>query len=86
VTSKKILQRGNLQRRVTLLPINKIQSHSLSRNVVEYAQNKVGSENVQWALSLISYDRFFEPIMKYCFGGVLICKDLDVAKEVCIYF
>lgn len=85
VTSKKILQRGNLQRRVTLIPINKIQSGSLNRNVVEYAQNKVGAENVQWAMSLIDYDRYYEPVMKFCFGGTLICKDLIVAKQVSIY-
>ncbi|EDX07141.1 GD25652 [Drosophila simulans] len=82
VTSKKILQKGNLQRRVTLIPINKIQSGSLNRNVVEYAQNKVGAENVQWAMSLIDYDRYYEPVMKFCFGGTLICKDLIVAKQI----
>ncbi|KAH8372776.1 hypothetical protein KR009_004687 [Drosophila setifemur] len=82
VTSKKILQRGNLQRRVTLIPINKIQSVSLSKTVVEYAQNKVGCENVQWALSLINYDRYYEPVMKYLFAGTLICKDLNIAKQV----
>lgn len=82
MTSKKILQRGQLQRRVTLIPINKIQSGSLQRQVVEYAQNKVGAENVQWAMSLVSYDRYYEPVMKYLFGGTLICRDLDIAKQV----
>ncbi|XP_052840638.1 structural maintenance of chromosomes protein 2 [Drosophila gunungcola] len=82
VTCKRILQRGNLQRRVTFIPINKIQSGSLNRNVVEYAQNKVGAENVQWAMSLINYDRYYEPVMKYCFGGTLICRDLDIAKQI----
>ncbi|XP_033247890.1 structural maintenance of chromosomes protein 2-like [Drosophila miranda] len=82
VTSKKILQRGNLQRRVTMMPINKINSHSLNKNVVDYAQSKVGPENVQWALSLVQYDRYYEPVMKFCFGSVLVCKDLDVAKKV----
>ncbi|BFG03811.1 structural maintenance of chromosomes protein 2 [Drosophila madeirensis] len=82
VTSKMILQRGNLQRRVTLMPINKISQHALSRNVVEYAQNKVGAENVQWALSLVQYERYYEPVMKFCFGSILICKDLEVAKQI----
>ncbi|XP_001360588.3 structural maintenance of chromosomes protein 2 [Drosophila pseudoobscura] len=82
LTSKKILQRGNLQRRVTMMPINKLNSHPLNKNVVDYAQSKVGPENVQWALSLVQYDRYYEPVMKFCFGSVLICKDLDVAKKV----
>lgn len=41
VTSKKILQKGNLQRRVTLIPINKIKSYPLSQKVIEYAQSTV---------------------------------------------
>ncbi|KAH8296937.1 hypothetical protein KR044_001157 [Drosophila immigrans] len=80
VTSKKILQRGNLQRRVTFIPINKITPSPLSPQVVEYAKNTYGRDNVESAMSLISYDRYFEPVMQFVFGGILICKDLDVAK------
>lgn len=43
VTSKKILQKGNLQRRVTLIPINKIKSYPLNPKVIEYAKNTVRS-------------------------------------------
>ncbi|KAH8356291.1 hypothetical protein KR200_000220 [Drosophila serrata] len=82
VTCKKILQRGQLQRRVTFIPINKIQSGSLQRQVVDYAQNKVGAENVQWAMSLVNYDRYYEPVIRYLFGSTLICRDLDIAKEI----
>lgn len=45
VTSKKILQKGNLQRRVTLIPINKIKSYPLSQKVIDYAQSTVGTFN-----------------------------------------
>lgn len=45
VTSKKILQKGNLQRRVTLIPINKIKSYPLSQKVIDYAQSTVGTLN-----------------------------------------
>lgn len=43
---------------------------------------KVGKENVQSALSLIEYDRYFEPVMKFVFGHTLVCRDLNVAKQV----
>lgn len=46
VTSKKILQKGNLQRRVTLIPINKIKSYPLSQKVIDYAQSTVGTFNL----------------------------------------
>ncbi|XP_062137203.1 structural maintenance of chromosomes protein 2 isoform X1 [Drosophila sulfurigaster albostrigata] len=80
VTSKKILQRGNLQRRVTFIPINKITPSPLSPQVIQYAKNTYGHDNVDSAMSLISYDRYFEPVMQFVFGGILICKDLEVAK------
>lgn len=41
-----------------------------------------GRENVESALSLIEYDRYFDPVMKYVFGNTIICKDLEVAKGV----
>lgn len=41
-----------------------------------------GRENVESALSLIEYDHYFDPVMKYVFGSTIICKDLDVAKGV----
>lgn len=33
-------------------------------------------------MSLIEFDEYFDPVMKFAFGGTLICKDLDVAKGV----
>ncbi|KAH8280520.1 hypothetical protein KR018_009063 [Drosophila ironensis] len=83
VTSKRILQNGHLQHRVTFVPINKVETVKLRRDVVEYAQRKVGRENVQAALSLVEYDRYYEPVMQYLFGKTLICRDMQIAKEVC---
>lgn len=51
------------------------QNHIL--NTLQY-----GRENVESALSLIEYDRYFDPVMKYVFGSTIICKDLEVAKGV----
>ncbi|EDW85861.1 uncharacterized protein Dwil_GK23290 [Drosophila willistoni] len=82
VTSKKILQRGKLQKRVCMIPINKISRGCLSQGVIDYAQQKVGKENAQWALDLIQYDDFFDPVMKFVFGSTLICKNLEVAKAL----
>ncbi|EDW01402.1 structural maintenance of chromosomes protein 2 [Drosophila grimshawi] len=80
VTSKKILQRGNLQRRVTLIPLNKIRFNALNQKAIDYAKATYGRDNVESALALIDYDRYYDPVMKYVFGGTLICKDLEVAK------
>ncbi|XP_005176883.1 structural maintenance of chromosomes protein 2 [Musca domestica] len=82
VTSKKILQKGQLQQRVTIIPINKISSHPISAKVVEAAQRIGGKENVDSALNLIRYDPYYDPVMKFVFGHTLVCRDLNVAKQV----
>ncbi|XP_004517608.1 structural maintenance of chromosomes protein 2 [Ceratitis capitata] len=82
MTSKKILQKGQLQHRVTIIPINKITSHPIDQSVIDFAQSLVGKENVQSALSLIEYDRYFDPVMKFVFGHTLVCRDLNIAKQV----
>lgn len=82
VTSKKILQKGNLKQRVVIIPINKISGGCVDARRVQKAKQLVGSENVEAALNLIEYDPYYEPVMRYVFGGVLICKDLKKASEV----
>lgn len=82
VTSKKILQKGQLQQRVTIIPINKISSNAINTSTVNFAKSLVGKENVNSALSLIAFDSYFDPVMKFVFGHTLICKDLNIAKQV----
>lgn len=43
---------------------------------------KVGEDNVDSAMSLIKYDKKLYKAMAYVFGGVLICKDIKVAKTL----
>lgn len=81
-TGKLILQKGQLQTRTTLIPMNKISSSCIDQSKVKFAQDLVGKENVASALSLIDYNPAFERVMKNVFGWVLICKDLDAAKKV----
>ncbi|XP_037905557.1 structural maintenance of chromosomes protein 2 [Hermetia illucens] len=82
VTSKKILQKGELARRVTLIPMNKLSVSTINPSTVKLAQRLVGEENAASALSLIEYNPFYEPVMKYVFGRAFICKDLNIAKQV----
>ncbi|XP_076267905.1 structural maintenance of chromosomes 2 [Rhynchophorus ferrugineus] len=81
-TSKKLLQKGDLQNRTTFIPLNKISSSRMDQNTIRLAQDLVGAENCQPALSLISYDRSLSAAMDYVFGNVFICKDINIAKKV----
>lgn len=83
VTSKLLLQRGQLQTRTTIIPLNKISGYVIDRDTVAAAQRIGGGpENVQLALDLIKFESHLRPAMEWVFGGTLICKDLETAKRV----
>ncbi|XP_059613694.1 structural maintenance of chromosomes protein 2 [Phlebotomus argentipes] len=82
VTSKMILQKGDLQTRTTMMPLNKISSRCMQPRTAKMAESVGGKGNIFPALSLINYDPALEQAMKYVFGNTFICKDIDVAKKV----
>lgn len=82
VTSKMILQNGQLQQRTTMIPINKISAGSLSAGQLEAARQAGGADNVWHALDLIEYDPSVEKVMRFLFGRTLICRNIEVAKKV----
>uniref|UniRef100_A0A2C9K7S9 SMC hinge domain-containing protein n=1 Tax=Biomphalaria glabrata TaxID=6526 RepID=A0A2C9K7S9_BIOGL len=82
LTGKSLLQRGELKRRVTILPISKITSRPIDDATLKRAEALVGKGKVQTALSLISYDKKYQSIMEYTFGSVFICSDMDSASKV----
>lgn len=81
-TGQKLLQKGKLKKRVTIIPLNKIQSHKLSSETVKQAEREVGKENVSLALSLVGYDEEVEAAMNYVFGSTLVCKTMELARRV----
>ncbi|XP_019869858.1 structural maintenance of chromosomes protein 2 isoform X2 [Aethina tumida] len=81
-TSRALLQRGQLKSRTTFIPLNKIQGKKMNHRIVELAQDLVGRENCQPAISLIDYDPYLQPAMEYVFGNVFVCKDINVAKRI----
>ncbi|XP_027355301.1 structural maintenance of chromosomes protein 2-2-like isoform X2 [Abrus precatorius] len=78
-TGKQLLQNGNLKRRVTIIPLNKIQSNIVPSRVQQAA---VGKENAEVALSLVGYEEELKSAMEYVFGSTFVCKTVDAAKEV----
>ncbi|KAK4537538.1 hypothetical protein CDCA_CDCA13G3563 [Cyanidium caldarium] len=76
-TGKLLLERGQLRRRVTLIPLNKIDARVLGSAQVQRAQ-ALGS---QLALALVQYDSELENAMRYVFGRCLVCDDMDTARR-----
>ncbi|XP_068177856.1 structural maintenance of chromosomes protein 2 [Antennarius striatus] len=82
VTGKKLLEKGELQRRYTIIPLNKISAKTLNDKVVNAAKSLVGKDNVHTALSLVGYESDLRKAMEYVFGSSLVCDTLDNAKKV----
>lgn len=82
VVSKKILERGQLQTRTTIIPITKIRGSTIEPAKIKMAQQMVGAENCVAALDLVSYDSSLRVVMEYVFGRTFICKDMTTAKQV----
>ncbi|CAL8332184.1 unnamed protein product [Lota lota] len=82
VTGKKLLEKGELKRRYTIIPLNKISAKTLNQTVVNTAKSLVGADNVHTALSLVGYEEDLRRAMEYVFGSTLVCDTLDNAKKV----
>lgn len=81
-TGKQLLQNGELRRRVTIIPLNKIQANPVPPRIQHAAVELVGKENAELALSLVEYDEELKSAMEYVFGSTFVCKNIDAAKEV----
>lgn len=82
IVSKKILERGQLQTRITIIPISKIRGSCIEPAKVKMAQQLVGAQNCIPALDLITYDPNLKVVMEYIFGRTFICTNMTVAKQV----
>ncbi|KZV38721.1 structural maintenance of chromosomes protein 2-1-like [Dorcoceras hygrometricum] len=81
-TGKLLLQKGGLRRRVTIIPLNKIQNHPIPPRLQNAASRLVGKGNAEVALSLVGYDKELQSAMGYVFGSTFVCKTIDAAREV----
>ncbi|KAH7423211.1 hypothetical protein KP509_12G044400 [Ceratopteris richardii] len=81
-TGKMLLERGNLKRRITMIPLNKIESNTISTRTQDVASRLVGHGNVTPALSLVGYEEELKVAMCYVFGGTFVCKNTDAARQV----
>ncbi|KAF8512670.1 condensin complex subunit SMC2 [Hysterangium stoloniferum] len=76
---KDLLQHGKLKKRVTIIPLNKINAFRVSAQKLTAAK-KIGGDKVNLALSLVGYEDEVANAMAYVFGDTLICDDAESAK------
>lgn len=72
-TANAILKHGNLKRKTTIIPLDKIRPDVMSSAIRERAQQMFG-DNAASAMDFIEYHQEMEGVMHYIFGRVFICK------------
>ncbi|KAH3675675.1 hypothetical protein WICMUC_002592 [Wickerhamomyces mucosus] len=80
-TGADLLERGQLRRRVTIIPLNKIAAWTIPQKTIDLAK-QVCPNKVELALNLIGYEHEVSKAMEFIFGQRLVCKDAETAKKV----
>mmetsp|Transcript_21807 Transcript_21807/g.34936 ORF Transcript_21807/g.34936 Transcript_21807/m.34936 type:complete len:1212 (-) Transcript_21807:1286-4921(-) len=82
-TAKALLEKGQLKRRVTIIPLTKINDHSVSQQVVRQAKNIIPSQaEAHLAMEIVGFEKEVMSAMKYVFGSVMVCDTPETAKQV----
>ena len=83
-TGKALLERGQLRRRVTLIPLNKVRAGKLDdkRCARAAAVAKKAGGDARIALEFVGHAEHVKKAVEYAFGGALVCDTMDVARAV----
>ncbi|KAH7722718.1 Structural maintenance of chromosomes protein 2 [Aphelenchoides avenae] len=83
-TGKHLFKNGGLKRRVTFIPLDKINSRTLDWNRLKQELKRLGIRDgdVHLAKHLVDYDPELEPAMNSVFGNTAICSNMEVARKV----
>lgn len=79
--ASQLLERGQLKKRVTIIPLDKISSRVIDDKLVQTAK-KLCPDKVELALNLIDFENELTKAMSYIFGSTFICNDPHTAKMV----
>ncbi|CED83396.1 nuclear condensin complex protein [Phaffia rhodozyma] len=79
VASALLANKKSLQKRVTLLPLNKIQGQNIPADKLRAAQN-LAPNRIKSALTLVGYPSEVSAAMSFVFGGSVICSDKEAAN------
>jgi structural maintenance of chromosome 2 len=83
-TGKQLLEKGQLRKRVTILPLNKISSRCTDPAKVQRAKQIATSMGgrAHLALELVGYAEEVRKAVEYVFGSALVCDTSDIAKAI----
>merc|ERR1711957_761583 len=85
VTGKALLSRGKLQRRVTIIPLDKITSRCIPNSTVSHAKSIAQKMNTTAfpAMELVGFDEEIRTAMEYVFGSSMVVDGMDAGNKIC---
>eukprot|EP00968_Pinguiococcus_pyrenoidosus_P020950 scaffold2618_cov240-Pinguiococcus_pyrenoidosus.AAC.13 len=86
-TAQALLQRGQLKRRVTIIPLDKINGRVVNESTRSaagrLARERGGQARV--ALELVGYQQEVLKAMEYCFGSSFVCDNSEIARSLAFH-
>ena len=85
ITGKALLNNGKLERRVTIIPIDKIKSRRVPSATCDRANDiAAGMDSTSApAIDLVEFDESVRTAMEYVFGSTLVVDGMKAANQIC---
>lgn len=85
ITGKALLNNGKLQRRVTIIPLDKIVPRRVSSAAVDRASGMAENMNTtaQPAIELVGFDEEVRNAIEHVFGSTLVVDGMKAANSIC---
>ena len=85
ITGKALLNKGKLQRRVTIIPLDKITPRTIPNTVSTSAKTMAKSlgADASPAIELVGFDEEIRNAVEYVFGSSLVVDTVEAANRIC---
>mmetsp|Transcript_18379 Transcript_18379/g.27767 ORF Transcript_18379/g.27767 Transcript_18379/m.27767 type:complete len:1218 (-) Transcript_18379:74-3727(-) len=85
ITGKALLNKGKLERRVTIIPLDKIQPRRVTSTACQRASDIAKSQDSTSspAIELVGFDEEVRTAMEYVFGSTLVVDGMKAANQIC---
>ena len=85
ITGKALLDRGKLQKRVTIIPLDKIQPRHVGANASKRAEEIASSlkATANPAIELVGFDEEVRSAVEYVFGSSIVVDGMKAANQIC---
>jgi structural maintenance of chromosome 2 len=85
ITGKALLDRGKLKKRVTIIPLDKIQPRHVGANACQRAHQIATSlkATASPAIELVGFEEEVRSAIEYVFGSSIVVDGMKAANEIC---